>query len=147
LARDDTSWHAQYSAVAGYIRNHQGICADHDVVTDGNSAHHFTTCTEINIVAKGRPSRAADASYADALVNSTTVADLCGEDKDAIRIVDYQPGPNVAFSVYMNASDSQTNGVDDQVNEDHQLADYRNFNFVNPATEAMHNHRKCSEFE
>src|SRR5439155_21100617 len=141
FAGDNTSWHAQYRAVAGNVRNHQGICADHNVVPDGNSTHHFTTRTEINIVAKCRPARAADASDADALVNGTTMADLPGEDKDAIRIVDYEPWSNIAFAVYMDASDSQTNRVDDQVNEDHQLADYGNFNSVNPATEPMHDYR------
>ena len=75
------------------------------------------------------------------------MADPRGENKDAIRIVDYQPGSDIAFAVYMNAGDSQTNRVDDQVNEDHQLADYRNLNTVNPSSEAMHDHRKRSEFE
>ena len=32
----------------------QGICADHDVVTNGHSAHHLTSGTEIDIVSDRR---------------------------------------------------------------------------------------------
>src|SRR5439155_10026907 len=81
LPRDDTSWHAHHRAVAGYIRNHQGICADQNVVTDGHSAHHFTTGAEVNIVAKSRPTDAPDIADANTLIKCTTMANSFRENK------------------------------------------------------------------
>ena len=41
----------------------------------------------------------------------------------------------------------QANRVNDEINRDHQLTKHRNLEAVNPATEPIHNHCQCSEFE
>src|SRR5713226_616165 len=78
LERNDTSWHAHHRAVAGYIRNHQGICTDHDVVTNCDTAHDLAASAKITIVSDGGPTGTPDVCDRYPLVNCATVSDaLC----------------------------------------------------------------------
>src|SRR5713101_1728186 len=147
LPRDNAGRHAHHRAVAGYIRNHQRICADHNVIAEGHSAHHFTTGAEVNIVAKSGPTGAPDTADTDTLIKCTTMADPFGENKDAGAIMDHQSRSNFALPVKVNTGNGQTKRIDDQVNSNHQLTRSRNFQAVSPAAEAMHDYGQRSEFE
>jgi hypothetical protein len=47
----------------------------------------------------------------------------------------------------VDASEHEANCVNDQINKNQQLTEDGNFDAVNPAPEAIHDHCRCSEFE
>jgi len=147
VARNDTSWHSHYCAIARNIGDNEGICADHDVITYGHAAHHLTSGAEINVIANIWPAGPPDTTNAHALINCATVANSLGQNKDATAIVDDQPGSDVALPVDVDASEHEANCVNDQINENQQLTEDGNFDTVNPAPETIHDHGHCSEFK